>query len=111
MKNEYGVRLDQNGYAPSIWYKVQNVCFICNRSDRALHRHEVFHGSNRTKSKRYGLWVNLCYQCHEDLHQKDSTLDRGLKIQTQIKAQQTYGWSIDEFRSIFGKNYLENDDE
>lgn len=111
MKNEYGVKLDSNGYAPSIWVKAQDICFLCNRSDKALQRHEVFHGPNRTKSKKYGLWVCICYECHGKIHQKDSALDRQLKAATQRRAQLTYGWSIEDFRERFGKNYREHDDE
>lgn len=39
--NEYGVKLDSNGYAPSILNQ-QPACLICGRYHTA--RHEVFYG-------------------------------------------------------------------
>lgn len=40
-RNEYGVKLDSNGYAPSILSK-SPTCLICGRYRTA--RHEVFFG-------------------------------------------------------------------
>lgn len=111
MTNEFGEVLDRNGYAESIFAKRQDVCAICNRSDRVMHRHEVFHGSNREKSKQYGLWVCVCYKCHHNLHQHDNSIDRALKQVMQRCAQERYNWSVDDFRRRFGKNWLEDEDE
>lgn len=61
--NEYGVKLDSNGYAPSILNQ-QPTCLICGRYHTA--RHEVFYGPYRDKSKRLGLWANLCPWCHQN---------------------------------------------
>lgn len=107
MKNEYGVRLDSNGYAPSVMiaYK-DDACFICDRMGD-LARHEVFHGSNRTKSKALGLWVYLCPECHTKLHAQDATLDRQLKQMGQRYAMAWYDWTTEEFRRRFGRNYEE----
>ena len=59
--NEYGEKLDSNGYAPSILHD-KPVCLICGRYGTA--RHEVYFGSAyRAKSKRLGLWVTLCPWC------------------------------------------------
>lgn len=47
--NEYGEKLDSNGYAPSILHD-KPVCLICGRYGTA--RHEVYFGSAyRAKSK------------------------------------------------------------
>ena len=61
--NEYGERLDSNGYAPSILSQ-SPTCLICGRYRTA--RHEVFFGPYRDKSKRLGLWANLCPWCHQN---------------------------------------------
>ena len=54
--NEYGEKLDSNGYAPSILHD-KPVCLICGRYGTA--RHEVYFGSAyRAKSKRLGLWAS-----------------------------------------------------
>lgn len=91
MTNEYGVTLDRNGYAPSI---VQDIagCYYCTTQCGKLDRHEVFHGASRKKSKA--------------LHHKDAALDALLKRQGQRVAMRHYGWSEDEFRAHFGKNYI-----
>ena len=62
--NEYGEKLDSNGYAPSILHD-KPVCLICGRYGTA--RHEVYFGSAyRAKSKRLGLWVTLCPWRHQN---------------------------------------------
>lgn len=74
------------------------------------HRHEVFFGSaNRQKSIKLGLVVFLTPEMHNmsdyGVHfNKD--FDNELKQIGQKAAMQTYGWSIDEFRREFGRNYL-----
>ena len=105
MKNKYGVTLDRNGYAPSIWIQ-EDRCAICGRRDRKLDRHEVYHASNRTKSKNLGLWVKICDLCHAELHQRNAKLDEDLKIRMQEAAMEHYGWGIDDFRKEIGKSYI-----
>lgn len=109
MTNEYGVILDRNGYAPSVidvFAELDKACFFCGkRGDLA--RHEVFHGSNRTRSKNLGCWVYLCPECHTKLHSKDPALDRQLKQIGQRKAMEWYDWTIEDFRERFGKSYVE----
>lgn len=105
MKNEYGVDLDQNGYAPSIMNRQQG-CYVCLRQ-LTTERHEIFHGTaNRTKSKNFGLWVDLCHACHTIVHNGDGSLDRMLKEDGQHEAMDYYNWTVADFRKRFGKNYL-----
>lgn len=104
MTNEYGVPLDRNGYAPSIIDYGDGSCYIC-RKTTYLQRHEIFHGSNRAKSKAYGLWVNVCYPCHTAIHNSNGILNATLKVEAQKKAQEHYHWQKREFISRFGKSY------
>lgn len=105
MTNEYGEELDSNGYAPSIVEIYGgDCCYWCKRGGQLV-RHEIFHGSNRRKSKELGLWVHLCPSCHMRLHGQDAQIDRSLKIIGQQRAEAYYGWTAQQFRKIFGKNY------
>ena len=106
MTNEYGQILDRNGYAPQI-INQGSGCYLCRRTDRALHRHEVYHGANRAKSKALGLWVKVCDLCHAEIHQGGHGTDRELKAEFQAIAAVFYGWSDEEFRNRFGKSYRE----
>lgn len=112
MTNEYGEKLDRNGYAPSIIPWRQDQCVICQcmtAHDSRLQRHEIFHGSlYRERSKALGLWVNLCPECHRLLHSQEPWMDKALKIVGQREAQWKYRWSVQQFREHFGKNYLED---
>lgn len=97
-----------NGYNPSILQQ-DECCYLCGRCDRKLDRHEVFGGAYRQKSKEYGLWVLLCHEdCHEGRHgvHGDPANAKPLKRRAQAAAMCEYGWSIDDFRAVFGKNYL-----
>ena len=97
--------MDRNGYNPSILCNERH-CVICGTL-RELTRHEVFHGAYRKKSKRYGLWVTVCPECHYMIHNGDGTLDRRLKREAQEQAITVNKWTVSDFRAEFGKNYLE----
>ena len=105
MINEFGQRLDSNGYVPSIIHN-EETCICCGTTLN-LCRHEVFHGyANRQKSKELGLLVNVCPVCHFKIHNTDGELDLTLKKRGQECAMAVYGWSVDEFRKRIGRNYV-----
>lgn len=111
MTNEYGTKLDPNGYAPSILQDELGACCICGRRTRKLDRHEVFYGAYRKKSKALGLWVEVCHIEHHifgpDAVHNNRERDLVLKRQAQRKAMEVFEWTIDEFITRFGRNYLE----
>ena len=110
--NDYGEELDSNGYAKSLLQHFPDRCYLCGRSDQKLDRHEIFHGSNREKSKRLGLWVLLCHErCHifgdEAVHgQYGAEKDMTLRVRGELAACSHYGWMPDKFMQVFGKNYI-----
>lgn len=74
-----------------------------------LHRHEIFFGKNRQKSIDYGLVVFLTPQMHNASNNGvhyNHDFDLELKRLGQQAAMDYYGWTIEEFRAIFGKNYI-----
>ena len=115
-KNEYGVALDCNGYAPSIVQPdADESCWLCGVTVGKLDRHEIFFGPYREKSKRLGLWATLCHEsCHlgygpfgsEAVHAHRPT-DLRLKQAAQRAAMMQYGWDTKTFIAQFGRNYLE----
>ena len=93
------------------------TCWLCGRngSGDALELHHVFPGSLRKKSEKYGLVVPLCgSRCHRNgknsAHKSQETQLR-LKQWAQRKAMEENGWSIDDWRKEFGKNYLDEEVE
>lgn len=101
--------MDRNGYSPSIIPDhSETQCWLCDCNGRGkMDRHEVFGGAYRSKSKRYGLWVNLCHDdCHLNGVHKNSRIANELKAEAQRCAMKTYGWTEEDFRQHFGKNYL-----
>ena len=103
MTNEYGTPMDRNGYVPTIMQKAER-CYMCGRSG-ILQRHEIYGNAYREKSKRFGLWVWLCHDCHHDLHFVHADRKMWLREQGQIQAQKHYGWNENEFRDKFGRSY------
>ena len=85
-------------------------CYLCGRIWN-LECHHVYGGAFRNKSERYGLTVHLCHGCHNEppygVHQ-NSDRRRWLQDHVQQIAMAHYGWSEDDFRSIFGRSYLED---
>ena len=108
MKNEFGEALDRNGYAPAIWGDF-SFCPLCGKNSEVLQRHEVFHndfgGKTRDKAKAYGLWLNVCPKCHDDIHHFPLK-NAELKRYYQKLAMAKYNWTEDDWRKRFGKSYL-----
>lgn len=106
--NEYGMHLDSNGYAPTIMQHEPLRCYRCRRyTDTA--RHEIFGGPLRSKSKQYGLWINVCPTCHALIH-SSGQLQAYYHKQGQLEAMIRYHWTKDDFRSRFYKNYVLEED-
>lgn len=85
-------------------------CIICGRPN--VNKHEIFFGTaNRQLSKNYGLVIPLCEAEHHNQYAcKGIHFDKDLCEKWQRIGQQTfmeyYNKTADEFRLIFGKNYL-----
>ena len=96
----------------SIIQKDKTRCFLCGLIGyvEPLDKHHIWGGALRKKSERYGLTVYLHHnRCHifgENSVHKNAKLDRKLKEHAQKKAMEHYGWSIEDFRKEFYKNYL-----
>lgn len=103
MKNDYGIKLDSNGYAPTIMQSAER-CYMCGRSG-LLARHEIFGNAYRDKSKAFGLWIWICPDCHHEVHFVHADQRIWLREQGQITAQRHYGWNDNEFREKFGRSY------
>lgn len=83
-------------------------CAMCG-SVKNIERHHIFGGGLRQKSEKYGLVIDLCHRCHNQppngVHFNKETM---LKVHQygQRLAMQRYGWTIEDFRREFYKNYL-----
>ena len=79
-------------------------CYICHKWGDT-HRHHVFYGrSNRKNSEKYGYVINVCPECHSDLHDRNPQKYEYLKRDFQRIHEQTY--SREHFIQTFGKSYL-----
>lgn len=82
-------------------------CYVCGASN-GIELHEIYFGSNRNNSIKWGLVVPLCREHHrgtEGVHgSKGAGLNRSLKKTGQEAFQERYPWK--DFLEIFGRNYL-----
>ena len=96
----------------SIIQSDKSRCYLCGRRGGAdpLDEHHVFGGPNRKISEKDGLKVFLCHsRCHifgNDAVHKNCDVDKALKASVQALAMDYYGWTTDDFRARFGKNYF-----
>lgn len=102
MTNEYGQTLDRNGYAPSLFEG--EFCAICGKYGDLV-RHEIYGGTRRSNSKKYGAWLTLCPRCHEAVHAEPKTYLL-LKEVGQRSVMDYYRMTTEDFINKFGKNYL-----
>lgn len=91
-------------------------CFLCGRNGTGdpLEEHHIFPGPLRDKSEEYGLTVYLCgKRCHREgknSAHRNKQVQIMLKQWAQRKAMEENGWSIDDWRKEFGKNYLDEEE-
>ena len=98
--------------AKSILQDDNKKCFLCgmNANIEALDCHHIYVSSNSKKIEQYVLKVYLHHRkCHifgkNSVHQ-NADVSNQLKAHAQKVAMQFYGWDVNTFRQIFGKNYL-----
>lgn len=86
----------------------ERICLVCGTTQN-LHKHHIFGGANRRKSERDGCWCYLCAP-HHNMSDKgvhfNKELDTRLKQRCQIKWQEVYNKSEDDFIKEYGRNYL-----
>lgn len=98
----------------SIIQENKNVCYLCGRSQREsgqhLDKHHVFGAALRSKSEQYGATVYLCHgTCHifgENSVHKNAGVNNRLKAEAQKVLMDRHGWTVEDFRKEFYKNYL-----
>ena len=100
----------------SIIQSRKQKCFLCGGGlwQESLDKHHIFGAANRDNSEKYGLTVYLHHsRCHifgkMSVH-ANAKVNRKLQRYAQKKAMAYYGWSIEDFRNIFHKNYLYEED-
>lgn len=86
-------------------------CWLCGRP--ATDVHHIFYGAGlRRASEFYGMTAHLCRECHTDgpesVH-KNHEVDHELKKEAERFLLQD-GWTLEQFRSVFRKNYLDEDE-
>ena len=90
-----------NGYNPSILATTQGVCYLCHKY-RETARHEIYGGSGtRALSKRYGLWVNICPECHAEVHAYPDCEKAAQLREDALEAWTAEGRTPSEFTRIF----------
>lgn len=78
-------------------------CYVCG-SGYALGEHHCMHGSsNRRLAEKYKLTIPLCFNCHRDLHDKNTALDRRIMQLAQIEFEKNYSHEL--WMELFKKNY------
>lgn len=85
-------------------------CHLCG-SYSNIEIHHVYGNAYRKKSTEYGMVTPLCASCHrgpQGVHQ-DAEQNKRLKAGFQGKFEETH--SREEFRRIFGKSYIMEDEE
>lgn len=97
----------------SIIQEDKTRCYLCGMSAyfEPLDCHHVFGGDpNRKLSEKYGLKVYLhhskCHIFHKTAVHQNAEINNALKAKVQKIAMEHYGWTVDDFRNIFGKSYI-----
>lgn len=81
---------------------MEGFCDICLKW-RTLERHHVFNGAFRSKSEQYGAVVEICRECHDDLHHRHPAKYKWLKREWRDRLMAENGWSTEDFIREFGR--------
>lgn len=97
-------QLEKNRF--SIFTNDFTKCYYCHKQKLESEKfdlHEVYGGSNRTRSIKYGLVVPLCRICHSN-----ENIINKLRIQLQKEYEKEH--TRNDFIEIIGKSYIKGDD-
>ena len=81
---------------------MEGFCDICLKW-RTLERHHVFGAAFRDKSEEYGAVVEICRECHDDLHHRHPAKYKWLKREWRDRLMAENGWSTEDFIREFGR--------
>lgn len=98
-------QLEKNRF--TIFTNKFDECYYCKRKikeNEKLDLHEIYGGSNRTRSIKNGFVVPLCRLCHSN-----EEIIQYLRIKLQKEYEKTH--SREKFIKIIGKNYIKGDDK
>ena len=78
------------------------ICYICNKS-RKDDLHEIFEGSNRQTSMKWGLVIPICRKCHNEW-KTNKEIKETVRKEAKEKFYKLY--SKEKFLEVFGKFYI-----
>ncbi len=79
-------------------------CYSCG-STRNLQKHHIFGAANRPLSEQYGIYLDLCFNCHLSVtDEKNERLCEKLKKEGQRRFEEIHGH--EKFVQVFKINYL-----
>ncbi|HZJ75237.1 MAG TPA: hypothetical protein VFD25_01485 [Clostridia bacterium] len=86
----------------------KGYCELCRKYGE-IERHHIFGGTRRAISEKYGAVINLCRSCHNEppngAHFNKERRE-GLQARGQAMVMHKQGWTKEQFRQTFGKNYI-----
>lgn len=77
-------------------------CYLCGSQISEEH-HLIFGRGMRELSEQYGLVIQLCRACHEEMH-RNKVMMAWSKAEGQRRFEAEHGH--EEYMKIFGRNYL-----
>lgn len=89
--------------------QAKKECYICGLYAPVEEHHIFFGTANRKMSEKYGLKVYLCEEHHRGTIGVHGKLGHSLDVRLKKDAEKQFlrqGHTIEEFISLFGKNYL-----
>ena len=79
------------------------ICYICKKRAKE-DLNEVFEGSNRQMSMKYGLVISVCRECHSQ-YDIDKELRNKYQKEAQLKFEEIHNHEL--FMKEFKKNFLD----
>lgn len=89
----------------SIIYNDLTKCAVCG-SKLGINKHEVFYGSYRQNSIKYGMVIPLCQEHHTGNNGIHNNRDIDLYFKRLFQSEFEKTHTRDEFIKLFGKSYL-----
>ncbi len=95
-------KLERNRF--SVFTDDLEHCIVCEKKKE--HLHEIFFGTNRQNSMRYGFVLPLCSSCHSEMHRNREWQDYWHKIGQ--KYWEKHIGTREKFIGMFGRCYIDN---